>query len=159
MRCLWSRGLAFLGLWLIISGVSASDLAVGLVAALAAACASVRLLPCVDAPLNLRACVEMTLQLPFPIVVAGADIARRALHPALPLHPGFIRYASRLPEGLPRSAFTVLVSMQPGSVPIAGHRSDSFTIHCIDDTRPVGAALEADEARLSTAFGLDRAHG
>lgn len=159
MRCLWSRVLAFLGLWLIISGVSASDLAVGLVAALAAACASIRLLPCVDVRLNLRACARMALRLPLQIAVAGADIARRALHPALPLHPGFIRYASRLPEGLPRSAFTILVSMQPGSVPIAGHRSNDFVIHCIDDTLPVGAALEADEARLSTASGLDRAHG
>lgn len=153
------RVLTFLGLWLVISGFSSSDLAIGLAAAVIAAWVGSRLLPSDAIRLNLRACVQLALRLPFQIAVAGMDIARRALHPDLPLKPGFIEYTSHLPEGVSRNAFTVLVSMQPGSVPIAGHRRGDFMIHCLDETRPVGAALEADEARLSRAFGLDRARG
>lgn len=159
MRCLLFRALAFLGLWLVISGFSTSDLVVGLAVAVIAAFSSARLLPCAGFRLNLLACVEMVLGLPLQIAVAGIDIARRALHPDLPLSPGFIEYTSHFPEGVSRNAFTALVSMQPGSVPIAGHKGGDFMIHCLDDTRPVGAAVAADEARLSRAFGLDRARG
>ncbi|PPD44042.1 MAG: sodium:proton antiporter [Methylocystis sp.] len=159
MRCFLLRSLVFLGLWLVISGVSTSDLALGLAVAVIAAFASARLLPCTGVRLNPRACVEMALGLPFQIAVAGIEIARRALHPKLPLSPGFIEYTSHLPEGVSRNAFTALVSMQPGSVPIAGHKGGDILIHCLDDTRPVGAAVEADEAKLSRAFGLDRTRG
>jgi multicomponent Na+:H+ antiporter subunit E len=101
----------------------------------------------------------MALWLPLQIAVAGIDIARRALHPRLPLRPGFIEYRSHIPAGVSRSAFTVFVSMQPGAVPIQTDRNGDFMIHCLDDTLPIAAALEADEARLSKAFGLDNAHG
>ena len=126
MRCLSFRVLAFLGLWLAISGFSTSDLAIGLAVAIFAAWVSVRLLPCAGIRLNLRACVEMALRLPFQVAVAGIDIARRALHPDLPLRPGFIEYTSHLPDGVSRSVFTVLVSMQPGAVPIADRPKRRF---------------------------------
>jgi multicomponent Na+:H+ antiporter subunit E len=159
MRCLWFRVLAFLGLWLAISGVSSSDFAIGLAVAIFAAWVSVRLLPCADIRFNLRACVEMALRLPFQVAVAGIDIARRAFHPDLPLRPGFVAYTSHLPDGVSRNIFTVLVSLQPGTVPIAADRNGDFRIHCLDDTLPVAAALEADEAQLSKAFGLEGVRG
>jgi multicomponent Na+:H+ antiporter subunit E len=156
---LWFRALAFLGLWLVTSGFSISDLVLGLAVAVIAAITSGRLLPTAGVRLSPRGCVELALRLPLQIGIAGVDIARRALSPDLPLRPGFVGYTSHLPDGMPRRAFTVVVSMQPGSVPIAGHRSGDFIIHCIDDTLPIEAALRADEARLSRAFGLDRGDG
>jgi multicomponent Na+:H+ antiporter subunit E len=159
MMRLWFRALTFLGLWLVISGFSISDLVLGLAVAVIAAFTSVRLLPGAGVRLSLRGCVELILRLPLQIGIAGADIARRALTPDLPLRPGFVEYTSHLPDGVPRRVFAIVISMQPGSAPIAGHRSGDFIIHCIDDTLPVSAGLRADESRLSRAFGLDRADG
>jgi multicomponent Na+:H+ antiporter subunit E len=159
MRCLPTRTLGFLFLWFSVSGVSAADFAIGLGTAILAAIASVRLMPCSDVPVNFAKCLEIAVRLPFQAFVAGTNIARRALHPALPLRPGFIRYASHLPEGSPRNAFAALVSMQPGSVPIATGRDDDFIVHCLDLDLPVGAALAADEARLRKALGLESARG
>jgi multicomponent Na+:H+ antiporter subunit E len=155
MNCFWHRLLGFLSLWLVISGASAAELAVGLPVAVIAAAVSIRFLPCAPMRLNLRECVVIALRLPYQACAAGLDIALRALHPKPPLRPGFIRYHSQLPEGALQSAFTVLVSMQPGSVPIAVGRDCDFMVHCLDETRPVGDALAADEARLAKAAGLD----
>jgi multicomponent Na+:H+ antiporter subunit E len=159
MRCLSTRTLVFLFLWFSVSGVSAADFAVGLATAILAGLASVRLLPCSGVRINFGNCLEIAVRLPFQAFTAGTDIARRALHPDLPLRPGFIRYTSHLPEGSSRNVFTALVSMQPGSVPIAIGRDDDFVVHCLDLGLPVGAALAADEARLRKALGMESARG
>ena len=39
----------------------------------------------------------------------GWDVARRVLQPSLPVDPGFIRFASALPEGAPRYLFAEYV--------------------------------------------------
>jgi len=101
----------------------------------------------------------MALRLPIQSAVAGIDAARRAFHPQLPMRPGFIVYTSQLPEGAPRSIFTVLVSMQPGSVPIAADRNGDFAVHCLDNKQPIGTALAADEVRVARAFDLESRHG
>lgn len=159
MRCFFSRSTLFLCLWFVIGGFSGPDFVIGLAAAVIAAVASVRLSPCSSVRFNLRACIGMSLRLPLQALDAGMDVARRALHPDLPIRPGFIQYTSDFPEGAARSVFTALVSMQPGSVPIPADRSGDFSVHCLDDSRPVAAALAADEARLKSALSLERAHG
>ena len=139
---------------LVIGGFSGPDFVIGLAAAVIAAVASVRLSPCSSFQFDLRACVGMFLRLFLQSLAAGMDVARRALHPDLPIRPGFIQCTSELPEGAARSAFTVLVSMQPGSVPIPARQKWRFMVHCLDDTLPVGAALDADEARLRRGVWL-----
>jgi multicomponent Na+:H+ antiporter subunit E len=159
MKCHFFRALFFLGVWLVISGFSPSGFAVGLAAAIAAAVVSARLLPCAGTRIRLRACGEMALRLPIQSAIAGFNVARRAFRPQLPMRPGFVVYTSRLPEGVSRSIFTVLVSMQPGSVPIAADRNGDFAVHCLDDKQPIGAALAADEVRVARVFDLERRHG
>jgi len=50
-------------------------------------------------------------------VIAGADVARRALDPRLPLRPGFVFYPTGLSRGMQRNVFTTLTSLLPGTVP------------------------------------------
>ena len=73
----------FFGLWLMISSGSLSDFPVGLAVAAAAAWASVKLLPSGASRPNLVALATIALRFPGQAVIAGADVARRALDPRL----------------------------------------------------------------------------
>jgi len=87
-------------------------------------------------------------------VVAGADVAWRALDPRLPLRPGFVAYPVRFPPGAARNAFTTLTSLLPGTVP-AGAQGGELVYHCLDVGQPVVSQLAAEEAALSRAFRDD----
>jgi Na+/H+ ion antiporter subunit len=71
-----------------LAGVNPGDLRAGIVAIGAATVTSLRLLP----PGNLVLRVWQSL-------VAGIDVARRALDPQLPLRPGVVVFSPRLPGG------------------------------------------------------------
>ena len=56
-------------------------------------------------------------------LVAGADVARRALDPALPLRPGFVAYSTDLPKGTAQDAFAALAALlRPRALMIAAPR-------------------------------------
>ena len=84
-------------------------------------------------------------------VVAGMDVARRALDPRLPLRPGFVTYPVRFPPGTARNAFAALTSLLPGTVP-AGDEDGQLVYHCLDVDQPVVSQLAAEEAALSRAL-------
>ena len=86
-------------------------------------------------------------------MLAGADVARRALDPKLPLDPGFMRYPSGLPPGTARNAFTALMSLLPGTVPVGSDQNGALVIHCLDVRQPVAAQLAAEEALLVRIIG------
>ena len=88
-RAVW-RVAAFLGLWLIVSDTDPVDLPVGIGAAVAAAWTSLRLLPPGGGRPSPAALSLLTLRFLHQSIVAGADVARRALDPRLPLRPGFV---------------------------------------------------------------------
>lgn len=153
------RAAIFLCLWSVISGFSVADFLVGLVSAVGAAAASLYLLKPERGSVNLAACAEIALRLPFQSLAGGADIARRALRRDLPLRPCLAPFVSDIPQGPARNAFAALVSMQPGSVVIATEQGDVFLVHCLDDRVPIAASLAADEARVKKALGLRGVRG
>jgi multicomponent Na+:H+ antiporter subunit E len=156
--CVAFRLIAFLGLWLVVSGFSGEDVVVGTFVAIGTTWASLAILPCAERSHSFFAWARLLLRLPFQALVAGANVARRALDPALPLRPGFVAYSMTLPEGLAQDAFAALVALQPGSVPI---RSDDGTldVHCLDVSLPVAPMLAREEAQLREALGLERTDG
>ncbi len=154
-----ARAGGFFGLWLMISSGSPSDLPIGLAVAASATWASVRLLPSGASRPNLVALATIALRFPGQAVIAGADVARRALDPRLPLSPGFLAYPVRLPCGPARNAFAVLIGLLPGTVPIASEKNNTFTIHCLDINQPVEAQLCAEEALLGEALGVEYRDG
>jgi multicomponent Na+:H+ antiporter subunit E len=129
------------------------DLVPGVIAALAATWVSLRLLPSGPNLMQPLALSKIALRFLRESLLAGADVARRALDPKLPLDPGFIRYSTGLPPGTARNAFTAVMSLLPGTVPVGPDQSGALVIHCLDIGQPVAAQLAAEEALLVRVMG------
>ena len=86
-------------------------------------------------------------------IVAGMDVAWRALHPGLPLRPGYVIYQSHLPPGLMQSAFCTETSLVPGTLPSGLDENGAVIVHCLDLDQPVVAQLAAEETLLARALG------
>jgi multicomponent Na+:H+ antiporter subunit E len=101
----------------------------------------------------LAALVRLAARFLWQSVVAGWDVARRALDPRLPLAPGFVEYPCGFAPGLARNAFASLTSLMPGTVPIADD-GKSLRYHCLDVKLPVVESLGKEEALVARV--LDR---
>jgi multicomponent Na+:H+ antiporter subunit E len=154
MRAVIWRALAFLGLWLVLAGADLADLPAATIAVIAATWTSLRLMPPSESRPSLIALASLALRFLRQSLVAGADVAWRALDPRLPLRTGFVSYPVRFPPGPARNVFTTLTSLLPGTVP-AGDESGQVVYHCLDVDQPVVPQLAADEAGLSRALRHD----
>jgi multicomponent Na+:H+ antiporter subunit E len=157
--CLCIRTVTFFCVWTIVSGLSREKIVVGAFTAAGAASASVGVLPCWPLRPKLTGWFRLALRVPIQALVAGADVARRTLDPALPLNPGFTPFTTSLPEGTAQNVFAALAALQPGSVPIRKETPGAFDIHCLDTNAPIAATLGREEARLREAFGLESRDG
>jgi multicomponent Na+:H+ antiporter subunit E len=152
------RALAFLALWLIlVGGMDPADRPAGIVAIVTATWASLRLLPPGAAPVSLTTLAHLIGRLLLQSMVAGIDVAWRALDPRLPLRPGFVVYPARLPPGPALQAFCTLTSLAPGTLPAGPNESGAIVVHCLDVDLPVADNLMAEERLLLVAQGT-RAH-
>ena len=151
------RAVAFLALWLIlVGGADPSDRPAGVIALAAATWASLRLLPPGGARLSLVALTRLVLRFVRQSIVAGTDVAWRALDPRLPLRPGFVIYPAQL---LPRpalDAFCALTSLAPGTLPAGTNGSGAIVVHCLDVGQPVASHLADDERLLALVLGHRR---
>ena len=86
------RAAGFFAIWCMLTGGGPADLVVGAVAALAAVWTSLHLLPPGTSHVRPSALAGLGLHFLWQSVVDGVDVARRALHPRLPLHPGLVVY-------------------------------------------------------------------
>ena len=149
------RGAGFLAFWVVLIGAGAGDVVVGVITAVAATWVSLRLLPAGTARLRPVALSALALHFVRQSVIAGWDVARRALDPRLPVRPGFVAYPVSLSPGQARNLFTALTSLLPGTVP-AGDEGGALLYHCLDVEQPVAAELAKEEAALSRALGGSR---
>jgi len=149
-----SRAAWFFGVWLVLAGVDLADLPAAAVAVVAATWTSLRLLPPGGARRSPLALARLALRFLYQSIVAGLDVARRALDPRLPLHPGFVTYPTGFAPGTARNVFTTLTSLLPGTVP-AGDEGGNLLYHCLDVDQPVVSQLAAEEAALSRALRHD----
>jgi multicomponent Na+:H+ antiporter subunit E len=147
------RTAAFLGYWLILFGVAPADFLVGVLAAVGATWVSLRLLPPGQFTVRPGAFLEFVLRFLYQSIVAGTDVAWRALHPRLPLRPGFVVYHTHLPPGLVQSAFCTETSLLPGTLSCGSDKKGGLAIHCLDATQPVAEQLAAEEALFARVFG------
>jgi multicomponent Na+:H+ antiporter subunit E len=153
LAVLW-RVAAFLGLWLILlGGPDPSNRPAGIVAIVAATWASLRLLPPGGARVAPAALARLALRFLRQSVVAGWDVAWRALDPRLPLRPGLVVYSAGLPNGPALDAFCTLTSLAPGTLPAGPDESGAIVVHCLDVDQPVAAHLAADERLFAQALG------
>ena len=139
------RALGFLVLWVVVTGSNPADLVAGAVAALAASWASLHLLRPGTSRMRPTALIRLVLRFLRQSVVAGVDVALKALDPRLPIDPGFVLYPVRLPPGPGRNLFTALMSLLPGTVPTGSADGGGLLIHCLDVGQPVAAQLAEEE--------------
>ncbi len=149
LRAVW-----FSCLWLVLAGAQAGDIPAAVAAIAAATWTSLHLLEPGRGRRSPSAIARLTLLFLYHSVVAGIDVATRALSPRLPLNPGFVTYPTGLSRGVRRNVFTTLTSLLPGTVP-AGEENGQIIYHCLDVTQPVLADLAAEEAALVRALYND----
>jgi multicomponent Na+:H+ antiporter subunit E len=148
-----TRWLGFLCLWLVVAGRGSVDLLVGAATAALAAWASLVLLPPAGRWLRPVALARLVTRFLWQSAVAGADVTRRALDPALPLQPGLVRCPLRLAPGMARSAFCALSSLLPGTLAAGSEPDGALCVHCLDVGQDVPAQLGAEEAGFVAALG------
>jgi multicomponent Na+:H+ antiporter subunit E len=145
-------------LWVVLIGTAPADLAAGIVPALLAAWASVRLLPPGESRVRLSALPGYAVRFVRQSVVAGWDVARRVFAPAPAPRTGFIEYTPAIQSPTAREAFASVTALLPGTVP-AGEDGAAITYHCLDTAQPVAESLRADEAAFARLLGEGRKGG
>lgn len=156
LAVLW-RLVVFLALWLIlVGGPDPADRPAGIVALAAAIWASLRLLPPGGARPALIVLARVVWRFLRQSIVAGADVAWRALDPRLPLRPGFVIHPPHLPPGPGLNAFCALTSLAPGTLPTGSNDSGAILVHCLDVGQPVASHLAADEELFMRMLGHRR---
>jgi len=147
------RAAGFFALWVMLTAGYPTDLVAGAAAACAATWVSLLLLPPGSSGVQIPALTRLVLRFLRQSVVAGVDVARRALDPRLPLRPGFVSYPVGLRPGPARHMFTMLMSLLPGTVPMGSVETRGLLIHCLDTKQPVAAQLAEEEALFVHAIG------
>ena len=142
------RGACYLTFWIVLIGTGVSDIVAGVLTAAAATWVSIRLLPPADDRVRLTALARLAASFLWQSVVAGWDVARRALDPRLPLAPGFVEYRCGFAPGPLRNAFAALTSLMPGTVPLADD-GQMLRYHCLDVNQPVVEGLDQVEAMVA----------
>jgi multicomponent Na+:H+ antiporter subunit E len=142
--------------WVAMAGTGPLDLAIGLPAAMLAAGASLSLLPSGLARPSPIGLARLALRFPGQSLAAGIDVARRAFDPRLPIRPGYVACPASLPAGLSRDAFLALMSLQPGSLPVAEQPDGVVLVHALDTGEPIAARFAAAEAQFKTAIGASK---
>jgi multicomponent Na+:H+ antiporter subunit E len=154
-----ARAIGFFVVWILIAGADPSDLPAGVIATLLATWVSLVLQPAGTQRIRFTPLIRFGLRLLFESLLAGLDVARRALDLRLPLNPGVIRYEADLPPGSACAAFCTVMSLVPGTLPIGSAGDGALLVHCLDLAQPIAANLARDEAALRRALGREQADG
>lgn len=147
-----ARAALLFGVWIVIDqSPKPANLLVGVLATAAATWVSCKLLPPARGRVRLGALLMRLPRFLWQSLVAGLDVARRAFALRLDLQPGFVDHRTQLPRGTSRSAFELIASLMPGSVPSDdGPRHIEF--HCLDTRQPVAEQLAAEERAYAPAL-------
>lgn len=148
----WLRAVLFALMWWILTGGAMDSWLIGTPVVLFATLVSVVLLP----PLSwsLPGLVRFVPFFLWHSLYGGVDVARRALHPALPISPRLFDHSWRLPPGLPRVLMANTVSLLPGTLS-AELDEDHLRVHILDQTGTFAAELTLIETRVAGLFGLN----
>jgi multicomponent Na+:H+ antiporter subunit E len=141
------------GLWWLLTGGEAASWVVGAPVVLAATFVSGALTPAVTWRWSWTGALRFAGFFLRQSVVGGVDVAWRALHPRLPLRPGFVALALRLPPGASRVCLANVVSLLPGTL-AARLEDDRLVVHTVDASAPVEADVRTVEARVAAMFNV-----
>jgi len=160
LRALVARSLLLFGFWLLLlepdslsPAAIGVDLFVGAFAGFAAALVSLRLLPAAARGPRLWPLVRYLLRFLMQSLLAGLDVARRALDPRLPVDPGLLRQPTALRGATRRALFGALTSQVPGTLAVGLDDPDRLLYHCLNQGQDSARGLAADEALFLKVLG------
>ena len=147
-----SRFGAFFLVWLALMAWSPASWLVGVLAALIATWWSLRLLPSVSEALRLGAIGLLLPRFLWQSLLAGWDVAKRALSSDMRLRTGFVVFHCHYQKTFARDSFATVTSLLPGTLPCDDQNGD-LLYHCLDLDQPVMEQLALEARRLAPAFG------
>lgn len=153
MRAFIERSALFAALWIVLTGGAGKPF-LAVAAIVAATLISLRMLPPRGRRIAPLAAGRFFAGFLARSVAGGVDVAWRALHPRMPLAPGWRLLPTRLPDGGARVAFETEISLLPGTLS-AGSHGDAILLHCLDVRGDVPGAAREEEARLSAVLRTD----
>lgn len=151
MLIAFQRLVLFAAFWLVLTGGDASGWAIGGIASGLACAMSLRLLPPGSRRVSPLRAVGLLPGFLVRSLAGGLDVAWRALHPRMPLDPGWISYPLHLPAGPARVSLGGEVSLMPGTL-IAGSVGERIYVHCLDRGQPVEEILREEERRIGAVL-------
>ncbi len=137
--------------WWALAEGTVANVALAAVVVLGAAVASVRITPPGKWRLAPAGVLRFTLFFLRRSMIAGVDVARRAIDPRLPISPGVLSYDTTLPAGAPRACFAAVVGLLPGTLSV-GLTESRLDVHALDVREDVHANLAALERRIAAVF-------
>jgi multicomponent Na+:H+ antiporter subunit E len=145
----FSLVISFLALyvfWILNSGkIEAFYLILGVVCSLAIAYIFHEIfVPIKDPKMAFTTAIRFLLYIPwlfYQIVLANLDVAKRVLHPAMPIQPHIISFPSKLKSDLSMTTLGNSITLTPGTITVDIDPDGTFYVHCI--------AKEPAEALLS----------
>lgn len=139
-------------LWWIISEGDTRGLWFGTVAAALVAWFSARFFVDSEHRIRWRALPGFAAFFLVESVAAGVDVAARLLRPSLPIQPGKITLATRLPGGAPHWLLANTLSLLPGTLSVS-LRGDALVLHGLDLRMDLEASVRKVETRIARLFG------
>lgn len=145
------------GVWLVLAGWSPWNAGVGIPAAALATWVGMVLLPPGGRRLALLRVLRYAVGFVWQSVAGGIDVAWRVFQPRMPLHPGIVKVAPRIPAGPERLLFRAIASLQPGSLACGVDEEGSLLFHCLDTRGDVEGALCRAQDELAKLWKEDPA--
>jgi multicomponent Na+:H+ antiporter subunit E len=146
------RFVALLVFWLILDGAKPLGLLIGIPAAGLATWFAIRLIPPRGSDISPLALLAFCGHFLWGSLVAGIDVAIRALNPRLPLRTGFISCPCGISRGR-RDLFLAASSLMPGSLPVEEEAHGQIILHALDVEQPHAAQMAENEVRFAAAIG------
>lgn len=138
-------------LWWILAGSHADSWLLGVPVIVLASYLAHRLAPAGHTQIRWLAVPGFMVYFTWQSIVAGADVARRTLHPSLPLKPGFADIDLTLPEGAPRVFFGAVISLLPGTL-CAELTNSGVRLHVLDTSADIEADCRKTEKAIARLF-------
>jgi multicomponent Na+:H+ antiporter subunit E len=85
-------------------------------------------------------------------LLGGIDVARRALHPQMPLAPAFVDFPLRLQDEAACVLLVNTINLLPGTV-VAEFEEWRLLVHVLDRRLPILESLRTVEERVAILFG------
>jgi multicomponent Na+:H+ antiporter subunit E len=144
----------FVALWYILSDGKNASWAIGLPVVVLATWFSVMLRPDEYRQLRWYRLLRFLPYFVWQSLRGSIDVAKRALHPRLPLAPDLLQYRMELSSENARILFANIISLLPGTL-TADITGECITVHSLTGDQKILDELKGLERRIADMYALN----